>query len=47
MCLQAAERGASTQQIEGAGHAVAFDATTNFVHLIADAITSWEGRSVR
>jgi pimeloyl-ACP methyl ester carboxylesterase len=31
---------ARTQQIEGAGHAAAFDATSNFVELIADAITS-------
>jgi pimeloyl-ACP methyl ester carboxylesterase len=38
---------ASTQRIEGAGHAAPFDATTNFVQLIADTITSWAGRSVR
>jgi hypothetical protein len=31
---------ARTQQIEGAGHAAAFDATTTFVQLIADTITS-------
>jgi pimeloyl-ACP methyl ester carboxylesterase len=37
--LAAAIPTARTQQIEGAGHAVAFDATTNFVQLIADAIT--------
>jgi 3-oxoadipate enol-lactonase len=30
---------ARTHRIEGAGHAAAFDATTNFVQLIADAIT--------
>jgi 3-oxoadipate enol-lactonase len=29
-----------TQRIEGAGHAAPFDATTNFVQLIADAIAS-------
>ena len=27
-------------QVEGAGHAAAFDATTNFVQLIADAIAA-------
>jgi pimeloyl-ACP methyl ester carboxylesterase len=37
--LAAAIPTARTQQIEGAGHAVNFDATTNFVQLIADAIT--------
>jgi pimeloyl-ACP methyl ester carboxylesterase len=37
--LAAAIPTARTQQIGGAGHAVAFDATTNFVQLIADAIT--------
>jgi pimeloyl-ACP methyl ester carboxylesterase len=31
---------ARTHQIEGAGHAAAFDATTNFVRLIAETITS-------
>ena len=36
--LAAAIPTARTQRIEGAGHAVAFDATTNFVRLIADAI---------
>jgi pimeloyl-ACP methyl ester carboxylesterase len=45
--LAAAIPTARTQRIEGAGHAAPFDATTNFVQLIADAITSWEGRSVR
>ena len=34
---------ARTHQIEGAGHAAPFDATFNFVQLIADTITS-EGR---
>lgn len=34
---------ARTHQIEGAGHAAPFDATSNFVQLIADTITS-EGR---
>jgi pimeloyl-ACP methyl ester carboxylesterase len=31
---------ARTHQIEGAGHAAAFDAPSNFVQLIADTITS-------
>jgi pimeloyl-ACP methyl ester carboxylesterase len=31
---------ARTHQIEGAGHAAAFDATTNFVQLIADTFAS-------
>jgi pimeloyl-ACP methyl ester carboxylesterase len=44
--LAAAIPTASTQRIEGAGHAVAFDAPTTFVQLIADTITSLEGRSV-
>ena len=44
--LAAAIPTAETQRIEGAGHAVAFDATATFVQLIADTITSWEGRSV-
>jgi pimeloyl-ACP methyl ester carboxylesterase len=34
---------ATTLRIEGAGHAAPFDATTNFVRLIADTITSREG----
>jgi pimeloyl-ACP methyl ester carboxylesterase len=38
--LAAAIPTASTQQIAGAGHAVNFDATANFVQLIADTITS-------
>jgi len=33
---------ATTRQIDGAGHAAPFDATTNFVQLIADAITSFD-----
>jgi pimeloyl-ACP methyl ester carboxylesterase len=37
--LAAAIPTARTQQIEGAGHAAPFDATTNFVQLIADSIT--------
>jgi pimeloyl-ACP methyl ester carboxylesterase len=45
--LAAAIPTARTQRIEGAGHAAPFDATTNFVQLIANTITSWEGRSVR
>ncbi len=31
---------ATTRRIEGAGHAAPFDATTNFVQLIADSISS-------
>jgi pimeloyl-ACP methyl ester carboxylesterase len=30
--------GARTREIEGAGHAAPFDATSNFVELVADAI---------
>jgi pimeloyl-ACP methyl ester carboxylesterase len=41
--LAAAIPTATTRQIEGAGHAAPFDATTNFVQLIADTIPSWEG----
>ena len=40
--LAAAIPAARTQQIKGAGHAAPFDATTNFVQLIADTITSSE-----
>jgi pimeloyl-ACP methyl ester carboxylesterase len=36
--LAAAIPTARIQQVEGAGHAVAFDATSNFVRLVADAI---------
>jgi pimeloyl-ACP methyl ester carboxylesterase len=35
---------ATTRQIGGAGHAAPFDATTNFVQLIADAIPEPTGR---
>jgi pimeloyl-ACP methyl ester carboxylesterase len=46
--LAAAIPTARTQRIEGAGHAAPFDATTNFVQLIADTITpATKGRSVR
>jgi pimeloyl-ACP methyl ester carboxylesterase len=38
--LAAAISTARTHQIEGAGHAAAFDAPSNFVQLIADTITS-------
>jgi 3-oxoadipate enol-lactonase len=38
--LAAAIPGAQAREIEGAGHAAPFDATTNFVQLIADAIAS-------
>jgi pimeloyl-ACP methyl ester carboxylesterase len=37
--LAAAIPTARTHEIEGAGHAAPFDATTNFVQLIADSIT--------
>jgi pimeloyl-ACP methyl ester carboxylesterase len=43
--LAAAIPTARTQRIEGAGHAAPFDATANFVQLIADAIAS-SGTSV-
>jgi pimeloyl-ACP methyl ester carboxylesterase len=33
---------ARTRNIEGAGHAAPFDATTEFVGLIAEAVTSCE-----
>jgi 3-oxoadipate enol-lactonase len=36
--LAAAIPSARTRQVEGAGHAAPFDATTNFVQLIADAL---------
>jgi pimeloyl-ACP methyl ester carboxylesterase len=38
--LAAAIPTARTQQIEGAGHAAAFDAMSTFVQLIADTINS-------
>jgi 3-oxoadipate enol-lactonase len=38
--LAAAIRTARTQRIEGAGHAAPFDATGNFVQVIADAVNS-------
>jgi pimeloyl-ACP methyl ester carboxylesterase len=38
--LAAAIPTASTHQIDGAGHAAPFDATTNFVQLIAGTITA-------
>ena len=40
--LAAAIPTARTHRIEGAGHAAPFDATTNFVQLIAATITSYE-----
>jgi pimeloyl-ACP methyl ester carboxylesterase len=39
--LASAIPNARTHQIEVAGHAAPFDATTNFVQLIADTITDW------
>ena len=44
--LASAIPAARTHRIEGAGHAAPFDATANFVELIAGTITAWEGRSV-
>jgi len=38
--LAAAIPAATTREIDGAGHAAPFDATTNFVRLIADSITT-------
>ncbi|HEX6679950.1 MAG TPA: alpha/beta hydrolase [Gaiellaceae bacterium] len=38
--LAAAIPTATTREIQGAGHAAPFDATTNFVQLIADSITT-------
>jgi pimeloyl-ACP methyl ester carboxylesterase len=38
---------ARTHQIEGAGHAALFDATSNFVQLIADTITSEQPRTLK
>jgi len=35
---------ARAHRIEGAGHAAPFDATANFVQVIADAVASWPGR---
>jgi pimeloyl-ACP methyl ester carboxylesterase len=43
--LAAAIPTATTQQIEGAGHAAPFDATSNFVQLIADTITAVQRRT--
>jgi hypothetical protein len=43
--LAAAIPTARTHRIEGAGHAAPFDATTNFVQLIADTITSDEAEA--
>jgi pimeloyl-ACP methyl ester carboxylesterase len=42
--LGAAIPTARTRRIEGAGHAAPFDATRNFVQLIADTITSYEAQ---
>ena len=39
-------RTARTHQIEGAGHAAPFDATSNFVQLIADTSTSEQRRTI-
>jgi 3-oxoadipate enol-lactonase len=45
--LAAAIPTARTHQIEGAGHAVTFDAPSNFLQLIADTITSERPRTVK
>jgi 3-oxoadipate enol-lactonase len=44
--LAAAIPTATTHQIEGAGHAAPFDATSNFVQLIARTITSEQPRTL-
>ena len=41
--LAAAIPTATTREIEGAGHAAPFDATSNFVQLIADSLTASAG----
>jgi pimeloyl-ACP methyl ester carboxylesterase len=38
---------ATTYQVDGAGHAALFDATSNFVHLIATTITSEQLRTLK
>jgi len=38
--LASAIPGARTHRIEGAGHAAPFDATANFVELIADSVAA-------
>ena len=43
--LAAAIPTANTHQIDGAGHAAPFDATSNFVKLIADTITAEQPRT--
>jgi pimeloyl-ACP methyl ester carboxylesterase len=45
--LAAAIPTARTHQIEGAGHAAPFDATSNFVQLIADTISSEQPRTFK
>jgi hypothetical protein len=45
--LAAAIPTARAHRIEGAGHAAPFDATTNFVQLIADTITSSDNDLLR
>ena len=45
--LAAAIPTATTHQIEGAGHAAPFDATSNFVQLIAGTITSQQLRTFK
>ena len=45
--LAAAIPTARTHQIEGAGHAATFDATANFVQLVADTMTSSDNDFLR
>ena len=45
--LAAAMPAAKTRRIEGAGHAAPFDATTDFVQLVADAVTSSDADLLR
>jgi pimeloyl-ACP methyl ester carboxylesterase len=43
--LASAIPSARTRQIEGAGHAATFDATSRFVQLVADTLTSERPRA--
>jgi pimeloyl-ACP methyl ester carboxylesterase len=45
--LAAAIPTARTHEIEGAGHAAPFDATSNFVQLIAGTITAEQPRTFK
>src|SRR5262249_52985570 len=43
--LAAAIATATTRQVDGAGHAAPFDATANFVQLIADSVDAHPGKA--